>query len=202
MLNKNNLEDIEYDEIEKAYFASCKKKVTEFVAEMTAEDPEFVRTARINYLIERWAEYKTKIDVARLRWDLDVKTNVSITDRQFRWHLADTPALQKKMMRYGRELLMLLKGKDFNNGVTEEVIELARNANIEDFVEADKRGFIHCINPEHEDRHPSMCIKNGFAYCFSCGFQCRDVIDFIMKREKLSFPEAVQFIVQNINGTY
>ena len=31
------------------------------------------------------------------------------------------------------------------------------------------RGRAHCLNPLHEDKHPSMACYNNGAYCFSCG---------------------------------
>ena len=103
--------------------------------------------------------------------------------------------LEKKLKRYVRELIILLKRIDLQKGLSADEIELARQGDMGSFVECDKRGFAKCVNPEHEDRNPSMYIKNGFAYCFSCGWS-GDVIDVVMSKHKVNFVEAVKIIVR------
>jgi DNA primase len=73
------------------------------------------------------------------------------------------------------------------------MIQAAREADIHEFIETDKRGFTHCLNPDHHDKNPSMHVNNGFVYCFSCGWS-GDVIDVVMAKENLTFTEAVKFI--------
>ena len=77
---------------------------------------------------------------------------------------------------------------DDTNGITEEIIKRAKDYPIEDLIEV-RRGMAKCIN--HEERHPSMCCKNNFAYCFSCGFS-GDTITVFMKINGCSFVEAVK----------
>ncbi|HHY95101.1 MAG TPA: DNA primase, partial [Firmicutes bacterium] len=51
--------------------------------------------------------------------------------------------------------------------------------------------------PFHPDRHPSLNVspERQMFYCFSCGAG-GDVITFVMKREGLSFPEAVRLLAR------
>lgn len=39
-------------------------------------------------------------------------------------------------------------------------------------VSMDSKGFFRCINPNHPDKHPSMCVDRNhpqYVHCFSCG---------------------------------
>ena len=51
--------------------------------------------------------------------------------------------------------------------------------------------YIACC-PFHEDKTPSMTIsrEKGLFHCFGCGVG-GDLFQFVMKIERLSFPEAV-----------
>jgi DNA primase len=57
------------------------------------------------------------------------------------------------------------------------------------------KDFICC--PLHPDRlgkpdvHPSMLVKAGFGYCFSCGARL-DAIGYLMKVRGLGFKDAVR----------
>ena len=54
---------------------------------------------------------------------------------------------------------------------------------------SDRRGMMLC--PLHDDTHPSMLVKNGFGYCFSCcGYL--DSIGYLMRVRGLNFREAVK----------
>lgn len=47
------------------------------------------------------------------------------------------------------------------------------------------------VCPFHDDKTPSMDVRKNFYYCYGCGAQ-GNVIDFVMKTENLTFPQAVQ----------
>jgi len=81
---------------------------------------------------------------------------------------------------------------DNMNGITDEMIKQAKDYPIENLIEV-RRGIATCIN--HEERHSSMCCKNNFAYCFSCGFS-GDAITVFMKISRCSFVEAVKSLVR------
>lgn len=188
------MEQIMNFETPKEYAKKWQKAEMQFVKEIKETELEFVHKTRINYLIEQCVEYKVRIDIAKFQWEKDLKT-ASVMERLVNWYLADVSAMQKKLLRYWKELEALLRCEEWNDNVTSEMIERARQADIRDFVETNKRRFARCVNPEHEDRNPSMYIKNGFAYCFSCGWS-GDVIDIVMNKYDIKFLEAVKMIVR------
>lgn len=51
------------------------------------------------------------------------------------------------------------------------ILELLRQKNI-DFKDTGGDILIHCLNPEHEDNHPSLRVdrETGVFHCLSCGF--------------------------------
>ena len=162
------------------------------IAETMGVSPDWARNRRIDYLIERCAEYRTELDLARMRWAKNVKDGVSLTERLTEWYLADVPKLEKKLKRYGKELIMRIRGEEWGD-VSPEMIEIARQADITDFCDVDRQNKTTC--PWHEDKNPSCYIKNGWAYCFSCG-KSGDVIAFTMAKYHLNFAGAVKMIAE------
>lgn len=77
------------------------------------------------------------------------------------------------------------------NKLTVDAIARAREYPLTELVKADKNGMAH--SPFRKDKHPSFCIRNNFYYDFATG-ESGDVIDFIMRQDGLSFPEAVRFL--------
>jgi len=55
-----------------------------------------------------------------------------------------------------------------------------------------------CPNPCHEDRHPSMSVKNNRWRCFSCGAH-GGVIDLVKTVFDIDFPSACEWLVDNFN---
>ncbi len=56
-------------------------------------------------------------------------------------------------------------------------------------VEINRANKILC--PFHDDRNPSMWVKNGWGYCHSCGESC-DSIKWLMKIRGVRFYDAVR----------
>jgi len=75
--------------------------------------------------------------------------------------------------------------------ITPEMIERAKEYPVENIVEA-RRGMAPCIF--HDDRNPSMYVKNNFVHCFSCG-KTADVIEVYQKIHGATFPEAVEALL-------
>jgi len=161
------------------------------IAEKFGVDPQWAVERRIDYLTNQCADYKTRLDMAALEWDSDISHNTPLMERMFKWYMADVPALRKKLKRYTRELIMRLRGIEYNNGITEDMIQQARETAIEE-IYPDIPRWITCLHPAHKDNNPSMYIK-GYAYCFSCQAKM-DCIDFVMVKEGVKFVEAVKFI--------
>lgn len=78
----------------------------------------------------------------------------------------------------------------FEEGITQQEILNARNHPITNLIEA-KRMMAVC--PFHNEKTPSMYLKNNFYHCFGCGAN-GDTIDLVMKTKNMSFKEAVNHL--------
>lgn len=72
--------------------------------------------------------------------------------------------------------------------ITDDMIQQAKAYPFEELLEF-KRGYTKC--PFHDDRTPSMSLKNNRIRCFSCN-KTWDTIAYVMDKEGLTFPEAVR----------
>lgn len=94
--------------------------------------------------------------------------------------------LAKLKSRHFHELSALYQNRP--ERLDESHIAKARAVPLEQLVET-KHGMMLC--PLHDDTHPSMLVKNGFGYCFSCcGYL--DSIGYMMRVRGLNFREAVE----------
>lgn len=69
---------------------------------------------------------------------------------------------------------------------------------VSDFVTLKKRGANWVgLCPFHNDRHPSFWVSpsRGLCKCFSCG-EGGSAVNFIMKHEQLSYPEALRYLAR------
>jgi len=95
--------------------------------------------------------------------------------------------LEQRRSRLSWELRALSRPGQ-SNGLEPLHLDRARAFPLERLVET-RRGMMLC--PLHEDRHPSMLVKKGFGYCFSCGGYL-DSIGYLMQVKGLRFREAVE----------
>lgn len=72
-------------------------------------------------------------------------------------------------------------------GFSPEQIEEASKYPIEHLIK-NVRGMALC--PFHPDKTASMDVRKGFYYCYGCG-EYGNAIKFLMKRDGLTFPQAV-----------
>jgi predicted DNA-binding protein YlxM (UPF0122 family) len=79
---------------------------------------------------------------------------------------------------------------DIKSNITPDMIERAREYPISNLIEV-KRNKALC--PFHNDHNPSLGIKNNRYHCFACG-EKGDPIDFVIKRDGVSFQEAVKWL--------
>ena len=104
----------------------------------------------------------------------------------------------QKWMRYWMRLLQKvdisveIAEKD---GISQEDIDKAREVPIEDLYDGRLRGVTRLagVCPFHEEKTPSFTIftnDNNF-YCFGCNAH-GDVIDYVMKLNKINFIEAIK----------
>lgn len=78
--------------------------------------------------------------------------------------------------------------------ITDQDIESARAYPLERLIpdfDLSRAGRIAC--KWHEDKHPSMLVKNGFGYCFSCA-KTIDSIGWLMEVDNMGFVDAVKFL--------
>ena len=96
----------------------------------------------------------------------------------------------KKIIGDYEKRIRLLKPAKSNNGITDEMIQQAKQYPMSELLTTPIRGNVtNCI--AHEDKNPSMNIKNNWAYCYSCGFR-GDSISIYMHLNDVDFKTAVK----------
>lgn len=136
---------------------------------------------------ERRKEYLTQ-EIGRLESEIASLSTTTETDCVIKAmnHLRNLE-LGKRKSRHSHELSALRQDHP-GNALKTSQIERARAVPLEELVET-RRGMMLC--PLHNDTHPSMLVKNGFGYCFSCcGYL--DSIGYLMRVRGLRFREAVE----------
>lgn len=93
--------------------------------------------------------------------------------------------LEMKLHKLTRDA-KILEGRE--EGITPELTAKARTYPLTDLLKS-RNGMALC--PFHDDKTASMDIRKNFYHCYGCGEQ-GDVIDYVMKTERLSFKEAVK----------
>lgn len=86
-----------------------------------------------------------------------------------------------------------LNFKNSRNGnrITQNDIEKAKQFPLENLLQNIRNSKTNCIRGSHTDEHPSMDIRNNFAYCYSCGFH-GDSIAVYMNLNNTDFITAVK----------
>ncbi len=96
----------------------------------------------------------------------------------------------KKIIGDCEKRIRLLKPVKSKNGITDEMIQRAKQFSISELLTTPIRGNVtNCV--AHEDNNPSMNIKNNWAYCYSCGFR-GDSISVYMRLNGVDFKTAVK----------
>lgn len=148
-----------------------------WVRELTMQNPDLARTCRIEYLNNRkWEIYK---EVARWLTDL-AKYNLL--------QYADISKEQTELSKINKEIYRYEHPK-YMEGITDEMIQTAREYPITDLIEVNQRGFAVC--PFHDDHNPSAFCKNNYLYCFACNTQA-DTIKLYMHLNNCDFKTAVK----------
>ena len=101
------------------------------------------------------------------------------------------PSLEKKVDSLKMRIRLLVIGveRKIKNTITPDMIIRAREYSMYELLGGYKKGNYLCI--AHEERHPSMGVKNNRARCFSCGYS-GDSIDIKMLIENCDFIDAVR----------
>lgn len=117
-----------------------------------------------------------------------MESDLPLIDRLFVFeaeHILEKEAEQKRL---SWQIRNLERDNATENQITNDMIYRAKEYSWDRLIET-KRGMAKC--PFHDDKSPSMLVRNGFAYCFSC-LKAWDTIGFVRELEGLSFPDAVR----------
>ena len=166
-------------ELEKEYYAVEMPKIRMAISELIKEIGDEFKENRIEFLENEIKELKTKLTAENIRYGF-------------------TDGLGKKIVRENiynlekeikRKTMHIMAIKNESQKITQEMIARAREYPISDIVGCKGKGNILCI--AHKEKHPSMTIKNNYAYCFSCHWH-GDAIACYMLIHNVSFVEAVK----------
>ncbi|WP_406242266.1 DNA primase [Tissierella carlieri] len=103
---------------------------------------------------------------------------------------------------------MRYSGDNMTGYINDETIEKVRDAAnivdiISDYIPLKKSGGNYVgLCPFHNEKTPSFTVSDTkqFFHCFGCG-EGGDALAFIMKKENLTFPEAVKFLADKLGIT-
>lgn len=165
-----------------------RKKISEHISDMGSAGEWLKVESLAEQIDELQDNYNFRL--MRLQWAIDEgKNDATCTLIELK-----LPEMKKEIERLKRKLFYLLSGRiqdrKNKNDVTGEMIARAKDFPIENMIEV-KRGLSRCISGEHEDKHPSMSVKNNKCYCHSCTWK-GDAIDVDMKLSGRTFLESVR----------
>jgi chromosome segregation ATPase len=173
------------------YYNQVRRKINSFIAEVISRDlamKEKHYQRKLNELYEELNELnRHQSEMSRLL----IRFSDSKETRDFILScLRDTEKDIRKVEKSIRSLASNSNKKAGSNWITQEMIENAKNYPFSSLIEL-KRNMALC--PFHDDRRPSLSVKNNRFHCFGCGLS-GDTIKFVMLRDGLSFPEAVRLL--------
>jgi hypothetical protein len=189
--NDNLTTDTNLAEAERTYYHIEMPKLRKAISDLKAESGAWGRKRRILYFHDRIFVIQSNIRTILADYERLSKVDSPYIEKYVA--TMSLPDLEKELGKMKSELKYLeneLRGKPNHNSITPEMIEAARQCRIENLIEV-KKGKALC--PFHDDHNPSMSIKNNRYHCFACRAS-GDVIDFVMKRENMSFKDAVKFL--------
>lgn len=196
------------------WYKSRQTADAEFVLESLIEDPDLIPEIPSREIIFRrivkllsgdLRELAPEDRLKHLNWQVDylkqsiardyqaytrmTERDVDYATKQYLLIAMDTEGKEKELKRAEISKRFILAPSS-DNGIQREEIERALQYPITEIVGAGRGDRRACIN-HSPDNHPSMSIKNNFAYCFTCGYTA-DVIGVAMKVWGLSFKDAVK----------
>lgn len=151
-------------------------------------DHEWAKERRKEYLEQEFRDLGQRIEAAYADYANQAGEDGPAEVRLLALQCSGVRNLEKRRDRLTWEL-GALSGKLSREDLPAHMIDRARAVPLDRLVEPDKRGYILC--PLHEDRKPSMWVRGGFGYCFSCGGHL-DAIGYLMRVRGLSFRGAVE----------
>lgn len=150
-----------FEEIEKDYFLNERPRILKLVRDMDKDFPEHER-----------AEMRRRYLLGKIQ---EIKPKYLETQ---------DPILREELKS------LLFEAKIYTGeveGFTMQDIGNARNFPITRLIK--NRGMM-ALCPFHNEKTPSLNLKGNFYYCHGCG-ATGDVIDFLMKKDGLTFRQAI-----------
>jgi hypothetical protein len=162
-----------------------RQKVTEFKEEMGG----WGKCRRLEYLYDKLIELDIELIERQKAYQRSIEQDMPYIERAL--IASYIPEIEKGIKKLERKIDFIVRGSQGSNqSITPEMIQQAKDYPIEHLIDI-KKGVALC--PFHEDHHPSMGIKNNRYRCFACGAK-GDTIEFVMKRDGLSFKEALNWL--------
>ena len=172
---------------------SIRKGLREFSGEIKESDPEFVKSRRLKFLKDEIEELE-KLTKAIFS---DFKKNGFSFMGDVILKVNNYSERKKRLKKFQFECHNIEFSNELVLTISEEDIEMARNADCSQFVEVKKRvgGKSWSLCPFHNEKTPSFCSyedEKGF-FCYGCGVG-GDAITLVRKLHGLGFKDAVKFI--------
>ena len=172
---------------------ASRKELLAFVKEIKETKAEFVSDRRSKYLEDEVRELEREtVEILKL---FEKNGFSFIGDVILK--VLDYQEKKKKLKRLQFEYRNMGSDNKFSQSLSEEEIDMARNADCSQFLDIKKRvsgkGWALC--PFHNDKNPSLCCYDGGQgfYCFSCSTG-GDAITLVKELHGLDFVKAVNFI--------
>lgn len=171
---------------------SYKQLLNEFTQEL---GEEFCKEKRLDFLNDKLENLNKEINYAYERNDIMKKNRVPFWLRSSLMHHYYNITLLESNKNKIERLIKILTSDIKTNKFTPEEILLAETTDPSLFLDFNNAGF--CICPFHEERTPSMKYYSDThkLHCYGCGWH-GNMIDFIMKLNKVSFIEAVKTLLK------
>lgn len=141
---------------------------------------------------ERVAVLSQTIAEAYRDYAAAVKADGPYLDRVFLLVCRDVEELEKLRRTYrGRTVHRAVHSDD--DRISDADIVAAREYPLERLlaVELTKFGYVKCR--WHDDKKPSMLVKKGYGWCFSCSTWA-DSIKWLVEVDQMSFADAVRYL--------
>lgn len=177
-------------ELEVAWRLSARSRGNDLRDEVVRADPKWAKERRREYLEARLKVLDGEIAAVTLE-----ALAVQGLPADFALLVGVLQGVEQEHRRLSGELRALGSGGK-GKRLTDDQIERARARPLEDIlIEEPIKGYIPCpLHPERtgqSDGHPSMLVRGGFGYCFSCAGRL-DALGYMMKVRGLPFRAAVE----------
>jgi len=181
-----------YRDTEAWYRKKMLPQVRKQIEEFKAEIGEWGLKRRLEYLLTAQRALAIRIIELGVAYEVSHELHESYVNRAILLPYIDACKKSLRKVKSSiKHINNLLAGKDCQDtGITDVMIERAKEYPIDQLVEVGSNGMAHCI--AHDDKNPSMsCKKNNRVHCFACGFK-GDSIGVYRQLHGVGFVDAVE----------